>query len=43
MIEELTKLAHEQDARGIKTKLREITPDYQPYDMNYSTPNGENR
>ena len=30
-IEELVKLAHEQDAPGIKLKLREIVPEYQPY------------
>jgi len=30
-IEELVKLAHEQDASNIKLKLREIVPEYQPY------------
>jgi FlaA1/EpsC-like NDP-sugar epimerase len=42
-IEELTKLAHEQDASGIKSKLKEIIPEYQPYDMNPSIPSGDNR
>ena len=32
-IEELVKLAEEQDAFGIKAKLKEIVPEYQPYDM----------
>jgi FlaA1/EpsC-like NDP-sugar epimerase len=31
-IEELVKLAHEQDASNIKLKLREIVPEYQPYE-----------
>ena len=31
-IEELVKLAHEQDAPGIKSKLKEIIPEYQPYE-----------
>ena len=35
-IGELVKLAHEQDALGIKSKLREIVPEYQPFDMNNS-------
>ncbi|MDI7262014.1 MAG: nucleoside-diphosphate sugar epimerase/dehydratase, partial [Thermodesulfobacteriota bacterium] len=35
-IEELVKLAHEQDGSGIKAKLKEIVPDYQPFDMDYS-------
>ncbi|MDI7261493.1 MAG: hypothetical protein QME90_16435, partial [Thermodesulfobacteriota bacterium] len=30
-IEELVKLALEQDAPGIKSKLKEIIPEYQPY------------
>ena len=30
-IEELVKLANEQDAPGIKSKLKEIIPEYQPY------------
>jgi FlaA1/EpsC-like NDP-sugar epimerase len=30
-IEELVKLASEQDASGIKSKLKEIIPEYQPY------------
>ncbi|MDP3039285.1 MAG: polysaccharide biosynthesis protein, partial [Deltaproteobacteria bacterium] len=33
-IEELTKLAHEQNASGIKAKLKEIVPEYQPFNMN---------
>jgi hypothetical protein len=35
-IEELVKLANEQDAPGIKAKLKEIVPEYQPFDMNNS-------
>ena len=35
-IEELVKLAYDQDADGIKSKLKEIVPEYQPYDMNHS-------
>ncbi len=35
-IEELVKLANEQDAGGIKSKLKEIIPEYQPFDMNNS-------
>jgi len=31
-IEELVKLANEQDAGGIKSKLKEIIPEYQPYE-----------
>jgi FlaA1/EpsC-like NDP-sugar epimerase len=30
-IEELVKLAHDQNAAGIKSKLKEIIPEYQPY------------
>ena len=30
-IEELVRLANEQDASGIKSKLKEIIPEYQPY------------
>lgn len=30
-IEELVKLANEQDAGGIKSKLKEIVPEYQPF------------
>jgi len=37
-IEELTKLAYEQDAPGIKAKLKEIVPEYQPFDMNNFNP-----
>jgi len=32
-IEELVCLALKQDASGIKSKLREIIPEYQPYDL----------
>ncbi|MDP2970096.1 MAG: polysaccharide biosynthesis protein, partial [Deltaproteobacteria bacterium] len=31
-IEELVKLALVQDAPGIKSKLKEIVPEYQPYE-----------
>jgi FlaA1/EpsC-like NDP-sugar epimerase len=31
-IDELVKLAHEQDVPGIKAKLKEIIPEYQPYE-----------
>jgi FlaA1/EpsC-like NDP-sugar epimerase len=37
-IKELALLAHEQDAHGIKLKLQEIVPEYQPFDMNLSYP-----
>ena len=37
-IEELTKLAREQDASGIKAKLKEIVPEYQPFGMNNFNP-----
>ncbi len=41
-IEELVKLANEQDASGIKSKLKEIIPEYQPFDMNNSkSPNNQ--
>jgi FlaA1/EpsC-like NDP-sugar epimerase len=30
-IEELVRLAHDQDASGIKAKLKEIVPEYQPF------------
>ena len=30
-IEELTQYAYKQDASGIKSKLKEIIPEYQPY------------
>jgi FlaA1/EpsC-like NDP-sugar epimerase len=33
-IEELVQLAQEQDGPAIKEKLKEIIPDYQPFDMN---------
>jgi len=32
-IKELAQLALEQDAHGIKLKLQEIVPEYQPFDM----------
>jgi FlaA1/EpsC-like NDP-sugar epimerase len=35
-IEELLKLANAQDANGIKSKLKEILPEYQPFDLNHS-------
>jgi FlaA1/EpsC-like NDP-sugar epimerase len=35
-IEELVKLAKEQDAPGIKSKLKEIIPEYQPFDLTNS-------
>ena len=35
-IKELASLAHEQDALGIKSKLQEIVPEYQPFDLNNS-------
>jgi FlaA1/EpsC-like NDP-sugar epimerase len=35
-IVELVKLANEQDASGIKSKLKEIIPEYQPFDLNHS-------
>ena len=34
-IEELAKLAYDQDEPGIKSKLKEIVPEYQPFDMNH--------
>ena len=37
-IEELVKLANAQDASGIKSKLKEILPEYQPFDLNHSIP-----
>jgi FlaA1/EpsC-like NDP-sugar epimerase len=36
-IEELVKLAHEQNAPGLKAKLQEIVPEYQPFEMKPST------
>lgn len=42
-IEELIKLAHEQDASAIKTKLREIVPDYQPSNGNFPPPPRNNK
>jgi FlaA1/EpsC-like NDP-sugar epimerase len=35
-IEELVKLAKEQNTSGIKSKLKEIIPEYQPFDLNHS-------
>ena len=35
-IKELALLAHEEDANGIKLKLQEIVPEYQPFDLNSS-------
>ena len=35
-IKELALLSHEQDAQGIKSKLQEIVPKYQPFDLNTS-------
>jgi hypothetical protein len=35
-IKELALLAHEEDAHGIKLKLQEIVPEYQPFDSNNS-------
>jgi FlaA1/EpsC-like NDP-sugar epimerase len=35
-IEELVKLAKEQDVPGIKSKLKEIIPEYQPFDLTNS-------
>ena len=37
-IEELVKLAYEQDEQGVKLKLKEIVPEYQPFDMSHSKP-----
>ena len=36
-IEELMQLANEQDAFGLRAKLKEIVPEYQPFDMNLCT------
>ena len=33
-IKELALLAHEQNADAIKLKLKEIVPEYQPFDLN---------
>jgi hypothetical protein len=35
-IEELVKYAYEQNEHGIKLKLKEIVPEYTPFDMNNS-------
>ncbi len=37
-IEELVKLALEQNAAGIKAKLKEIVPEYEPFDLNSCEP-----
>jgi FlaA1/EpsC-like NDP-sugar epimerase len=37
-IEELVKLALQQNAPGIKSKLKEIVPEYEPFDMNNCEP-----
>jgi len=37
-IKELTEMAQEQDASGVKAKLKEIIPGYQPFGMNLCTP-----
>lgn len=37
-IEELVKLAYEQDEHGVKLKLKEIVPEYQPFDLNNHKP-----
>jgi len=36
-VEELVNLALNQDAGGIKSKLKEVVPDYEPFDMNNYT------
>ena len=36
LITHLIHLAWEQDAAGIKSKLKEIIPENQPFDMNHS-------
>jgi FlaA1/EpsC-like NDP-sugar epimerase len=35
-IDDLVRLANANDAKGIKSKLKEILPEYQPFDMNNS-------
>jgi FlaA1/EpsC-like NDP-sugar epimerase len=35
-IEDLAQLARKQDADGLKTKLKEIVPEYRPYDQKES-------
>jgi FlaA1/EpsC-like NDP-sugar epimerase len=37
-IGELLKLAHEQDASAIKSKLKEIVPEYHPFNGNFPPP-----
>jgi hypothetical protein len=39
-IKELAFLAHEEDAHGIKLKLQEIVPEYQPFDLDNSYQTG---
>jgi hypothetical protein len=39
-IKELALLAQEEDADGIKLKLQEIVPEYQPFDLNNSQRTG---
>lgn len=34
-IDELVRLAHQQDVSGIKSKLKEIVPEYQPFDPDH--------
>lgn len=41
-IDELTHFAYEQDVEGIKTKLKEIIPEYEPFNMN-GCPSPQNR
>ena len=36
-IEELIKLAQDQDEKGIKSKLKEIVPEYQPWESEDGT------
>jgi FlaA1/EpsC-like NDP-sugar epimerase len=37
-IDELVELAHMQDTHGIKSKLKEIVPEYDPFEVNHSLP-----
>jgi FlaA1/EpsC-like NDP-sugar epimerase len=37
-IDDLVRLANANDAKGIKSKLKEILPEYQPFDLNHSKP-----
>jgi hypothetical protein len=36
-IEELVEMAHEQHRPGVKSKLKEIVPEYQCFDMSHYT------